>query len=234
MKTWFKQSIKELLFNSPLKPVVFHVYERTYMFSPQQLTYLTRCIEATRDLPGAIVEIGCAKGHTTVFLNKYMDHAKIEKPYICIDTFSGFTPSDADYEISSRHKRKDLSSNFRVNKKKWFDETMQLNGITRVCSYQGDINSFHLPNVLGEVSFCLIDVDLYLPVKSALRKVYPMMRNGIVVIDDCQPENIYDGALEAYQEFIEEEKLPPRVLFKKLGVVTKNLAIPEGDFDSRD
>ena len=70
------------------------------------------------------------------------------------------------------------------------------------------------------VSFCLVDVDLYKPVLAALRKVVPLVRpGGIVVVDECNSRNLWDGALEAYKEFTAAEGLPPKIIGAWLGLI---------------
>ena len=39
------------------------------------------------------------RGRTTVYLNQHMNNEAIEKPYVCIDTFAGFTSRDVAYEF---------------------------------------------------------------------------------------------------------------------------------------
>src|SRR3981189_1053087 len=57
-----------------------------YMFSPAQLIALTDCIKSVSDVPGSFVEVGCAYGATTVFLNKFMnDHKNLAKAELLCD-----------------------------------------------------------------------------------------------------------------------------------------------------
>ncbi len=208
---------KSLIFYTPFKRYVFHRYP--YNFSPAQLSFLCNCIDNTKQLKGAILEIGCYSGDTTVFLNKHMDFSDVEKEYICIDTFSGFTQDDISYEINKRGKFKNQLQGFKVNKKKWFDQTILDNDIIRVKAFQADISEFNF-NKNQVISFCLIDVDLYIPVKIALDKVYPLIESGgIIVVDDCRKNQTFDGAYKAYIEFIEEHQLPEKIIFEKLGIV---------------
>lgn len=209
---------REIRFRTPLRRFSFYRYD--YMFSPRQLGFLLSCIEKTEGVPGAVVEIGCAAGRTTVWLNKALDELSSQRDYVCVDTFSGFTDEDIATEVSQRGKPAQAFSGFRVNKKAWFDQTMLDNEVSRVRSYTGDINHFDLARVASPISFCLVDVDLYRPVKSALAKVLPLMSpGGIIVIDDCKPNNQFDGALQAYEEFVREKGLPTVLTHGKLGVI---------------
>jgi hypothetical protein len=122
----------------------------------------------------------------------------------------------------NRGKEEDKLDGFRVNHKKWFDETIKSNGINRVKSFQADVSEFDFKET-KLISFCLIDVDLYIPIKAALDKVYPLMaKGGIIVVDDCKQNNLFDGAYKAYIEFIETHQLPKKIILDKLGIIEIN------------
>jgi hypothetical protein len=194
------------------------------MFSPQQLFFICDTIEKTKYIEGCILEIGCAEGRTTVFAQKYMETAGINKEYICVDTFSGFTSEDIEFEKEKRNKDKQvLKIQFVANKKKWVEETLRYNGINDVKLYESDINKFDLgKNNINKIAFCLIDVDLYIPALSALEKVYDKIsKGGIIIVDDCRQDEYYDGALQAYQEFIKSKNLPEKIVHEKLGIIEK-------------
>ena len=212
--------VKGVLSNSPLREFFFPRFP--YMFSAPELCFLCQCIEGTRHVEGAMAEIGCCSGWTTVFLNKYMDAQNIEKTYYAVDTFSGFIAEDVEIEVADRGKRPDLFNHFEANSKKWFDRTMQQNNIARVKSIEADVNAYDLKS-LGPLSFVLLDVDLYRPMKKALPELYQVLAaNGIIVVDDCDPTNIrWDGSDQAYKEFIAERSLPPQIVHSKLGILKK-------------
>jgi SAM-dependent methyltransferase len=194
------------------------------MFSPQQLFFICQSIEKSKDIEGSILEIGCAEGRTTVFAKKYMKTAGIEKEYICVDTFGGFTAEDIEFEKEQRNKNKQvLKTQFVANKKKWVEATLKYNGFDDVKLYEADINKFDLEkNNINRIALCLIDVDLYLPALSALQKVYDKVpKGGIIIVDDCRQDEYYDGALQAYQEFVKSKNLPEKIVHEKLGIIEK-------------
>jgi len=214
--------IRELYHLSPFRKYFFYRYH--YMFSPQQLFFICENIKKTKDIDGSILEIGCAEGRTTVFVNKYMQKEGIDKQYIAIDTFSGFTSNDIEFEQENRNKNKNvLKTQFVANKKKWVEATLKYNGVNDVQIYEADINKFEFEkNNINRIAFCLIDVDLYLPALSALEKVYDKLSHGgIIIVDDCQQDEYYDGALQAYQEFVKFNNLPEKIVHEKLGIIEK-------------
>jgi len=64
----------------------------------EQLSFLVSCVNEINTAPGQIVEIGCAVGRTTVFLNKHLQNVGIRKEYVCTDTFGGFVDQDISEE----------------------------------------------------------------------------------------------------------------------------------------
>jgi O-methyltransferase len=215
---FLRHALKNILLSTPAAPFLCHRFQ--YNFSPAQLGFLCDCLDRTATLPGPILEIGCFAGCTTVWLNKHMDASQIEKPYVAIDTFSGFTEADIEYEVQERSKSEvQMRAGFASNSQDWFNKTMSVNQVSRVTSIRGDAAELDY-KPFRNISFALIDVDLYLPVKKTLESIWPLMApGGIVVVDDCVDGQCYDGALQAYSEFTEGRQLPRRIVHTKLGVI---------------
>lgn len=215
-----KSAIRGAVWRTPFGRYFGH--RHLYNFTPRQLCFLVDCIDRTASLSGAILEVGTYRGHTAVFLNAHMTAEGIEKPYIAVDTFGGFVPAHVAQEAAERGKERFASvmrSAFSDNSKALFDRQMAWNGITRVRSIEADAAEFDYATV-APLSFALIDVDLYIPVLRALERVVPLVQpGGIVVVDDCDPTRLYDGALQAYSEFTAAHGLPANIVHRKLGVI---------------
>jgi hypothetical protein len=214
-----RSSIKDLaMWTGVYNKTFFGVYP--FCFEPKQLIVLTECVKAVANVPGCFVEGGCLYGATCVFLNKFADEEGINpRPYYAIDTFAGFPYDDAKYEVTKRGKSTALFEVFRENKKAWFDTTMKLHHVKRVKSVQSDITRFDF-GAIAPIAFCLLDVDLYTCTKDVLPKIYAAMSpGGIIVVDDCKPKGFYDGAAEAYEEFVKERGLPSEIVETKLGII---------------
>ena len=113
----FKNLATKALLASPLRHLYFYRYQ--YNFAPSQICFLCNTISSVASVEGAFLEIGCAYGATTVFLNKHMDNEGVEKKYICIDTFDGFTNEDIAFEVERRRKVRDMFAyGFKLNSKK--------------------------------------------------------------------------------------------------------------------
>jgi hypothetical protein len=46
-----------------------------------------------------------------------------------------------------------------------------------------------------------------------------IVKGGIIVVDDCRPNQLFDGAYKAYIEFIEKHQLPEKIILDKLGII---------------
>jgi O-methyltransferase len=209
--------IKDLSLKTGVYNHMFYVYP--YMFTPKQLVFLTEYVKSVDKVPGCFVEAGCAYGATTVFLNKFMIGEGIERDYYAIDTFSGFVDEHAEHEIKSRGKPLSLTRNFTDNKRAWFDRSMIQHGVKRVKSIESDVTKFDF-SAIAPIAFCLLDVDLYRPIKDVLPKIYGAMSpGGIIIVDDCKAAELWDGALQAYEEFIQQRGLPREIAAEKLGTI---------------
>jgi len=201
---------------TPLRRFMYPKY--VYNFTPEQLAFLVGCINKTKPLEGAIYEIGCGAGCTTLFLNRHLQCSGIKRRYVCIDTFKGFTRSDVSWEILHRGKKAGDYREFAVNSPQWFRYTMRANSCDVVCLPM-DVQDYQFRE---KISFCLVDVDLYKPTSYALSNLWPVLEpGGIIVVDDCRERNRWDGAYQAYTEFTKTMGLPETVVLDKLGVVEK-------------
>ena len=213
-------TVKDLsLLTGVFRKTLFNVYP--YMFEPHQLEFLLGAIRQTAEVPGVCVEVGCAYGATSVFLRKHLDRLAPHKNYIAIDTFTGFLVEHVRYETEVRHKDPQISQDFVINNRKWVSESIRQADVGSIEIVQCDASKFDFDRCHG-ISFCLIDVDLYLPVSLILPKIYDQLADGgILVVDDCQPHPKWDGALAAYEEFVEARRILPEIVCDKLGIIRK-------------
>lgn len=209
------------------RPLVAHRYE--YMFTPAQLGFLCSCLDETRGVPGDVVEIGCARGSTTVFLNKHLDELEASCRYVALDTFTGFLAGDIAYEVTRRGKsqhEEEYARAFTGTSIELYRYTMRLNGVSRVHAVKGGVSDVDLVSLAPRVAMALIDVDLYRPVRASIGKIYPLLQpGGIMIVDDCTTGGPWDGALQAYREFVTERDLPEVVVHQKLGVIKRPSAL---------
>lgn len=194
-----------------------------FMYTPNELHTLLDLLRSTRRVAGSIVEVGCHQGWTTCYLTEAMKEEHMTRPYICIDTFSGFLKEDTDFEHQHRQKPVGAyASLFQIADKKWFDFSMRKSGYENVHSYKADAAAFDYASV-APIAFCLVDVDLYRPVKASLAALYAHVSpGGLIVVDDSREGGIWDGANQAYREFCQELQIPPEIVCDKMGIIRKS------------
>jgi predicted O-methyltransferase YrrM len=209
---------KQLLLRTPLRELFTYRYR--FMFSPSQLCFLCQQITNTAEVPGSILEVGCAFGATTVFLNRHIDTLGIDVDYYAIDTFAGFTAKDISFEHAlGRHYR--YHNEFRGNSEPWFNRTMRRNGVRRVTSFRADATTFDYTRI-APLRFALVDVDLYRPVLAVLENIYDLVSpGGTIVTDDCQQGGRWGGAYDAFTEFTKTKGLDAIITADNLGLITK-------------
>lgn len=210
-------AIKNCAFRMNVRRIpFFELYQ--YMFEPHQLICLCEAISNVKGCEGKFVEVGCAYGRTTAFLNRYIDHLGIDPEYVVIDTFSGFVPDQADSEIENIGVSKSIRNMFKDNRIEWVERGLRNAGIKRVTLVKKDATKFDYAS-LGKIAFCLIDIDLYDPIARILPDIYEnLSAGGIIIIDNCDN---YWGAHRAYLEFVNARGFPEKILTGKLGFVSK-------------
>ena len=92
-------------------------------------------------------------------------------------------------------------------------------GVKRVKSVEIDVTKFDFA-AIAPIAFCLLDVDLYQPIKNVLPRIYEAMApGGIIVVDDCKAGELWNGALHAYEEFVQQREVPGEIAAEKLGII---------------
>ena len=216
-----------ILHQAPITREIFGFRHYEYMYSPSQLGFLCQQITNTAEVPGSILEVGCAWGATTVFLNRHIDELGLDVNYYAVDTFEGFTDDDIRTE-HERGRRYSYDAAFHANSQAWFDRTMRRNEVARVTSFRGDAATFDYKKI-APFRFVLIDVDLHRPVLAALEAIYDLVSpGGTIIIDDCKQGGEWGGAYEAFIEFTKANGLDATITHGKLGLITDVGATPNG------
>jgi len=192
-----------------------------YMVQPIQLATLVFEIERLKDTAGSIVEIGVARGMTTRFLCEHLIRSgRTDQDLYAIDTFNSFVGRDLDYEEAHRGKKKsELKGHFGYNDyKKW---KQHFKAFPFVKAVQGDCATFDYATI-APIKLAFLDVDLYLPTKLALPKIYEhLCEGGVIVVDDVLNQVLYDGAYQSYMEFCGELGISPTIIGEKCGIIRK-------------
>ena len=179
-----------------------------YWVDPGTLAEMLRLIDEPRNKEGAIVEVGVARGITSVFLLEHMKTTRDPRPLVMIDTFHGFTAKAIQHEVAHRNRRKRDLANFSYGSAAVLRKSLNRLGYRNFRIIAGDCEDIDWRDI-GRVAGLLLDVDLYRPTLATLDAVWPLLcPHGGIVVDDCIEPHWADGSLEAYTEFIKRHALP--------------------------
>ena len=211
-----KEYIKKLVF----RHTKLGVPRYSYNVEPEQLAeIISGIVSLSKNREKLnLLEIGVARGMTTRFIAEHIVRNKLAANFYCLDTFSSFTKSDLDHEIQQRGKDPSELNGFAYNDfqiwKRNFSEFEFIKAI------KCDVGQFDFSNVVGGIDLVFLDVDLYLPTLKALRNMKNFLNDGaIVLVDDVADNNRWDGAFEAFFEFVSETGLDYQLVGNKCGKI---------------
>jgi hypothetical protein len=191
-----------------------------YNVEPFQLAMLINETERVRTIKGSIVEIGVARGMTTRFLVEHFVSKNIwDQKIYAIDTFASFTDSDTKFEIEKRGKSMAEYKGFAYN-----DFEVWVKNFAKfpfVVAIKTDCSVYDYKKI-APIKLALLDVDLYLPTRNTLPKIYEnLVDGGVILVDDVLDNHKWDGAYQAYFEFCSTMNMAPLVIGSKCGVIRK-------------
>lgn len=180
----------------------------------------------TRHLDGAVVEVGCYRGGTTLTAKRFLERIGSQRPYLAIDTFAGF---DAEqFRVDASHGTpQSLEAAFSDNSLEQVRRALDRHGGHGVQLLKGDIVTLPESSLPPTISVALIDVDLEVPVFEGLKRLFPrVQRGGVLLVDDCPEGTVWAGARVGYRRFVQERGLPERYVFG-MGVVPGQDTAPD-------
>jgi O-methyltransferase len=202
--------------------VPMSLYLRRRPLEPQltngRLDEYLEALRARVDVPGAILEVGCFRGASTVAAYRMLRETGAERRYVCVDTFAGFVEEQFEEDVL-HGTPEDFRAGFAANPKNVFERTMRHFGFP-VEAIQADICTIDDELLPQQVSVCLMDVDLAVPIRDGLEKVVPLLApGGIALVDDCDEGTEWRGARVGYQEYVQAHGLPERYTPGGFGIV---------------
>lgn len=170
------------------------------MLSFERAVRLISLLEATKDVPGDIVEFGCFQGRTAMLIAALKQGLKRLWLY---DSFEGLpaipegetVDAGSFYPGAMRTHPETVNENFRAH-------NLPLPLIVR--GWFKDVTPQQLPD---QISFAHIDCDISTSITEALDLVYPRLSKGaICVIDDYNHPGLR-GVKPAVDAFVNKHKI---------------------------
>lgn len=206
MNRWLLRAKKQA--KKALAPVLYR--HRPVGLSAGKLYLYLDALYKTATVNGDVVEVGCNVCGTSALAGQMLQKMGSSRRYVAVDTFGGFVEGQYKTDESLGNVKGKLDA-FGANDMDLARRVLELHNATNVELLQGDIVALPPERLPASVSVCLIDVDLFEPVKVALEKVWPKLApGGVILVDDCHAATIESNwqAGRAYREFCAEKNLP--------------------------
>ena len=178
--------------------------EETYLngnyFDLKDFENIFQAIRMTKELKGSYVEIGTYRGDSARAALSFMRKSKITKKAYFLDTYEGFSYTGArdSSDCAWADSHDDTSIDFVKSRLKEF---------TNYKLIKTNIITEDLPEEIGEIAVCNIDVDMYEAVDAALEKVYErVLSGGLIIAEDFGHTPALFGAHYAVHKFMETHK----------------------------
>lgn len=165
--------------NILIEKILFYNPHKTENISRQALYVLLERLANTKKVEGAVLELGCCSGLTSVYMRRVMDAMKTNKDFHVYDSFEGLpekkaedtTPSNGQFLTSSMS----VSEDMLINK-------FQEQGLKLPVIHKGWFKDAEYPK---KISFVFLDGDFYQSILDGLTQVVPRMsKGGIICIHD--------------------------------------------------
>ena len=182
-------------------------YQKTQVSRVAKVIYHYEIYKKIKSLKGNFVECGVFKG---VSLIRFASFVKIfekrKRKLIAFDAFGKFpsTNRKEDFNFANRHN-KNAGTGIQMNKLK---KILKAKRISNFKLIKGDViktvPNFIKKNKNLKIALLHLDVDVYVPTKILLEKLFPFVeKNGIILIDDYK---YVSGATRAVNEFLKKNK----------------------------
>ncbi len=137
---------------------------------------------------GAIVELGCYIGTTSLFIRRVMNEHKDNRPFHVYDSFEGLPQKSTQDSSAAGVDFK--AGELTVSKKQFFEQFRRAHLEAPIThkAWFSDLTEADLPD---KIAFAFLDGDFYESILTSLRLVWPRLENdGIITIDDYRRETL--------------------------------------------
>jgi O-methyltransferase len=129
------------------------------------------------EVEGAIVELGCNAGKTSVFLQMVIDHFAPQQALHLYDSFEGLPAPGADDPYLQAGDLKATRDDVEREFAHW--------GLTQPHIHEGWLEQTLTSFCPSPIAFAYVDGDYYASILTSLEWIYPRLsRHGIILVDD--------------------------------------------------
>ncbi len=194
------QFLNNLLLSLPFLYKTKFINYESYL-DEYSIKELLDCINKLKDLPGNIIECGCARYGTTSILGNYLKLNGIEKKIFALDSFTGFDPKEL-----LRERQLGLtnfsSKFFTYSSYEYVVKKIQKLELSAQITPIGGFFKDTLPNLDSKFCMGFIDCDLRESTTFVTEKIWPQLTSGgQLFFDDYYDEEI-KGVKLAVDDFV--------------------------------
>lgn len=161
---------------------------------------ICQIINSTKDINGDYVEIGVFRGDTARVALRYMQEKGINRKAFFLDTYEGFTYPEALNSKDIVWANSHTETSLQLVKER-------LSDFSNFNCVKCNIVADNIPDEIGEIAVCNIDVDMEEAVEAALYKVKDRIpKGGIIIAEDYGHMPELMGANYVVNKFISVNK----------------------------
>jgi len=173
-----------------------------------------------KNIDGCVVELGCNKGYTSVWIRRLLNYYQSNKQFHVYDSFEGLAELH-EYDIPTKKNRFHFAKgHLKADVRSLVVKRFQQNNLEPPFTHKGffkDISDDEFPE---KICFAFYDGDLYESILDSFNKTFDkVVTNGRIVIDDVE-WHVLPGVTKACNEFLADKK-ESMVIKHNQGIIIK-------------
>lgn len=161
----------------------------------------------SNNIAGDIVEFGCYKGTTSLFIRRLLDKTQSSKAFHVYDSFEGL-PAKAPEDASASGEQF-IAGELSVSKKMLLHEFHKAN-LDPPIVHKGWFSELEDQDIPSEISFAFLDGDFYDSILDSLSLIWHNLAPGAVIVFDDYAREALPGVLKAVKDF--NPNLPDKII----------------------
>jgi len=168
--------------------------------SPREVTIILDELRRSLPVTGAVVEFGCYKGTTSLYLRRVLDaeDAIQQRPFHVYDSFEGLPPKAIQDQSPAGEQF--TTGELNVSKKQFIQEFVKA-GLRLPVIHKAWFDQLTTSDIPDVISFAFLDGDYYQSIKDTLRLIGSHLAPGAVVVVDDYANEALPGAARAVDEW---------------------------------
>ncbi|MCR5238322.1 MAG: class I SAM-dependent methyltransferase [Lachnospiraceae bacterium] len=187
---------------NPVAKTVFDeiIQENGTYFDWRDFETIFQMLEQTRKLGGCYVEIGTYRGDSARAALEYMKQAGIKRQAYFLDTYEGFNYLEASSSQDALWKGTHSDTSKELVE-------YRLRNYENFKCIRSNIITNDIPEEIGSIALCNIDVDIYEAYEAALEKVrLRLSSGGVILAEDFAHTPSLIGGYHAISKFAQKYK----------------------------